>query len=309
MSTPVRPRRSVLFMPGSNPRALEKARSLPADVVVIDLEDAVAPAAKGEARARVAATLHEGGFAPREVVVRTNAADTPWFDEDIAMIAAASGRDDGPDALLLPKVSDPETLVVVGRMLEALGAAPSLRVWAMIETPIAVLRALDIALAAKSPVTRLAALVLGTNDLSKETGTRIVPGRAPMAGWLSHCVLAARAGGVEVLDAVWNDFRDLDGFARECAEAAMMGFDGKTLIHPDQIAPCNAAFSPPPHEVEAARALAALFDLPENAGKGVVQVEGRMVERMHADIARRTVALADAIAVKDRGTRAVRARN
>ncbi|SCW91194.1 HpcH/HpaI aldolase/citrate lyase family protein [Ancylobacter rudongensis] len=298
MSTPVRPRRSVLFMPGSNPRALEKARSLPADAVVIDLEDAVAPDAKGEARARVAATLRDGGFKPREVVVRTNGVDTPWFTEDLAMIAAASAREEGPDALLLPKVNDPETLLTVGRALEALGAAPSLRLWAMIETPIAVLRALDIALAAKNPVSRLAVLALGTNDLSKETGARIVPGRAPMASWLSHCVLAARAGGTGVLDAVWNDFRDIEGFARECAEAAAMGFDGKTLIHPDQIAPCNAAFSPPQEEVAAARALIALFDRPENAGKGVVQIEGRMVERMHADIARQTVALADAIAAR-----------
>lgn len=298
MSTPVRPRRSVLFMPGSNPRALEKARSLPADAVVIDLEDAVAPDAKGEARARVAATLRDGGFKPREVVVRSNGVDTPWFADDLAMIAAASAREEGPDALLLPKVNDPETLLTVGRALEALGAAPSLRLWAMIETPIAVLRALDIALAAKNPVSRLAVLALGTNDLSKETGARIVPGRAPMASWLSHCVLAARAGGTGVLDAVWNDFRDIEGFARECAEAAAMGFDGKTLIHPDQIARCNAAFSPPDDEVAAARALIALFDRPENAGKGVVQIEGRMVERMHADIARKTVALADAIAVR-----------
>ncbi|WP_018388006.1 CoA ester lyase [Ancylobacter sp. FA202] len=298
MSTPVRPRRSVLFMPGSNPRALEKARGLPADALVIDLEDAVAPDAKSEARARVAATLREGGFKPREVVVRTNGVGTPWFSEDLAMIAAASAREEGPDALLLPKVNDPETLLLVGRTLDALGAAPSLRVWAMIETPIAVLRALDIALAAKNPVSRLAVLALGTNDLSKETGARIVPGRAPMASWLSHCVLAARAGGVGVLDAVWNEFRDLEGFTRECAEAAAMGFDGKTLIHPDQIAPCNAAFAPPDEEVAAARALIALFDRPEHAGKGVVQIEGRMVERMHADIARRTVALADAIAAR-----------
>lgn len=298
MSTPVRPRRSVLFMPGSNPRALEKARSLPADAIVIDLEDAVAPDAKAEARTRVAATLSEGGFKPREVVVRSNGVDTPWFADDLAMVAAASAREEGPDALLLPKVNDPETLLTVGRALEALGAAPSLRLWAMIETPIAVLRALDIALAAKNPVSRLAVLALGTNDLSKETGARIVPGRAPMANWLSHCVLAARAGGTGVLDAVWNDFRDIEGFARECAEAAAMGFDGKTLIHPDQIAPCNAAFSPPEEEVAAARALIALFDRPEHAGKGVVQIEGRMVERMHADIARKTVALADAIAVR-----------
>ncbi|TSJ63736.1 CoA ester lyase [Starkeya sp. 3C] len=298
MSTIVRPRRSVLFMPGSNARALEKARTLPADGVVIDLEDAVAPDAKADARAQVAATLRAGGFAPREVVVRTNAVDTPWFEEDLAVVAWASAEGAGPDAVLIPKVSDAETLVTIGRRLDALGAAPALRVWAMIETPLAVLRALDIALAARNPVTRLAVLVLGTNDLSKETGARVVPGRAPMMGWLSHCVLAARAGGVEVLDAVWNAFRDLDGFARECAQAAEMGFDGKTLIHPGQIEPCNAAFTPPSGEVEAARALIALFDRPENAGKGVVQIEGRMVERMHADIARRTVALADAIAAR-----------
>ena len=298
MSTIVRPRRSVLFMPGSNARALEKARTLPADGVVIDLEDAVAPDAKADARAQVAATLRAGGFAPREVVVRTNAVDTPWFEEDLAAVARASAEGAGPDAVLIPKVSDAETLVTIGRRLDALGAAPALRIWAMIETPLAVLRALDIALAARNPVTRLAVLVLGTNDLSKETGARVVPGRAPMMGWLSHCVLAARAGGVEVLDAVWNAFRDLDGFARECAQAAEMGFDGKTLIHPGQIEPCNAAFTPPPGEVEDARALIALFDRPENAGRGVVQIEGRMVERMHADIARRTVALADAIAAR-----------
>ncbi|QFR33509.1 CoA ester lyase [Ancylobacter sp. TS-1] len=298
MSTIVRPRRSVLFMPGSNARALEKARTLPADAIVIDLEDAVAPDAKGLARGQAVAALAQGGFGPREVVVRTNAADTPWFEADLASLARASAQGAGPEAVLIPKISDPETLVLAGRRLEAMGAAPSLRLWAMIETPIAVLRALDIALAAKNPATRLAALVLGTNDLSKETGARIVPGRAPMASWLSHCVLAARAGGVEVLDAVWNDFRDLDGFARECAQAADLGFDGKTLIHPSQIEPCNAAFSPPPAEVEAARGLIALFDQPENAGKGVVQIEGRMVERMHADIARRTVALADAIAAR-----------
>lgn len=298
MPTIVRPRRSVLFMPGSNTRAASKARSLPTDALVLDLEDAVAPEAKADAREQIAATLKEGGFGPREVVVRTNAPHTPWFEADLAFVARASAQGMGPDAVLVPKISDPETLIAIGHGLDALGAASALRVWAMIETPMAVLKALDIALASRNPVTRLAVLALGTNDLSKETGTRIVPGRAPMLSWLSHCVLAARAGGVGILDAVWNNFRDLDGFARECAQAADMGFDGKTLIHPSQIEACNAAFSPPVAEVQEARALIALFDRPENAGKGVVQIEGRMVERMHADIARKTVALADAIAAR-----------
>ncbi len=195
MPTNVRPRRSVLFMPGSNARAASKARSLPTDALVLDLEDAVAPEAKADAREQIAATLKEGGFGPREVVVRTNAPDTPWFEADLAFVARASAQGAGPDAVLVPKISDPETLIAIGRRLDALGAASSLRVWAMIETPMAVLKALDIALASRNPVTRLAVLALGTNDLSKETGTRIVPGRAPMLSWLSHCVLAARAGG------------------------------------------------------------------------------------------------------------------
>lgn len=298
MFAPIRPRRSVLYMPGSNARALEKARSLPCDGIIIDLEDAVAPEAKASARDQVAGVLAQGGFGRREVVVRVNGTGTPWFDADLAAIAEIAAAGAGVHAVLIPKVVDPETLRVVGRQLEALGAPSSLRLWAMIETPLAVLRALDIALAARDPVARLAVLVLGTNDLAKETGAQILPGRGPMASWLSHCVLAARAGGIEVLDGVWNDFRDLDGFARECVEAAQMGFDGKTLIHPSQIAPGNDAFSPPEAEIAAARALIAVFDRPENAAKGVLQIDGRMYERMHADIARKRVALADAIAAR-----------
>jgi len=168
----------------------------------------------------------------------------------------------------------------------------------MIETPLAVLRAADIALAARNPASKLAVLVLGTNDLAKETGARIVPGRAPMAPWLSTCILAARAGGVDVLDGVWNGFHDIEGFTRECAEAAAMGFDGKTLIHPSQIAPCNAAFTPPDDEIAQARELIAVFDRPENADKGVLQIEGRMFERMHADIARKVVAMSEALAAR-----------
>ncbi|MBS7537863.1 HpcH/HpaI aldolase/citrate lyase family protein [Ancylobacter lacus] len=297
MPAPIRPRRSALFMPGANPRVIEKARTLDADVVILDLEDAVAPEAKAQARARVAEAVRAGGFGRREVVIRTNAPDTPWFAEDLAAAAAAR-----PDAVLVPKLSDPETARVIGRRLEALGAPPGLALWAMIETAAAVLRAADIAAAARDPATRLALLVLGTNDLARETGAKVVPGRAPMLGWIGHCVLAARAAGIGILDAVWNDFRDVEGFAQECAEAAAMGFDGKSCIHPGQLAPCNAAFTPPPDEVAEARAVIALFERPENAGKGVVQREGRMVERMHADIARRTVALADAIATPEHGS-------
>ncbi|MDQ0511507.1 HpcH/HpaI aldolase/citrate lyase family protein [Ancylobacter amanitiformis] len=298
MTAFVRPRRSALYMPGSNARAMEKARTLPVDAIIIDLEDAVAPDAKPQARDEVAATLAQGGFGPREVVVRVNGPETPWFEEDLACMARASAAGAGPDAVLIPKVGDAETLRLVGRRLEALGTPAALGVWAMIETPIAVLRALDIALAARDPLTRLRVLVLGTNDLAKETGARILPGRAPMQAWLSHCVLAARAGGAEVLDGVWNDFRDVAGFASECVQAADLGFDGKTLIHPGQIEPCNAAFTPPCEEITAARGLIELFDRPENAAKGVLQIEGRMYERMHADIARKRVALADAIAAR-----------
>lgn len=293
MHSDIRPRRSVLFMPGSNARALEKGRTLPADAIVIDLEDAVAPDAKAEARAQAAAAIKAGGFGPREVALRANAPDTPWFEADLAAAAQS-----GADAVAVPKISNPETLVTIGRRLDALGAPRSLKVWAMIETPLAVLRAERIALAARDPVTRLAVLMMGTNDLSKETGARIVPGRAPMLAWLSTCVLAAKAAGIGILDAVWNDFRDIDGFAAECAQAADLGFDGKTLIHPSQIPAANAAFTPPANEVEEARRVIEVFARPENAGIGVLQLDGRMYERMHADIARKTVALADAIAAR-----------
>jgi citrate lyase subunit beta/citryl-CoA lyase len=280
-------------MPGSNARALEKGRTLPADAIIIDLEDAVAPDAKDAARAQAAEAIKAGGFGPREMVLRANAPDTEWFDADLA-VAAQSGA----DAVAVPKISDPETLVAIGRRLDALGAPRGLKVWAMIETPLAVLRIERIAFAAHDPVTRLAVLMMGTNDLSKETGARIVPGRAPMLAWLSTCVLAAKAAGIGILDSVWNDFRDLDGFAAECRQAADLGFNGKTLIHPSQIAGANAAFTPPEAEVDEARRVIELFARPENAGIGVLQVEGRMYERMHADIARRTVALADAIAAR-----------
>jgi citrate lyase subunit beta / citryl-CoA lyase len=287
---PVRPRRSVLYMPGSNARAIEKARTLPADGIILDLEDAVAPDAKADARKQVVEAVKAGGFGAREVFVRVNALDTPWHADDLTAAAHAA-----PDAILVPKISNAGQLEMIGQRLLDMGTDHKTRIWAMIETPLAIFSIREIAAAAKDSETRLAGFVLGTNDLAKETGARILPGRAPMLAWLSLSVLAARAYGIAVLDGVYNDLSNAEGFARECAEARDLGFDGKTLIHPNQIAPCNDAFSPAPEEIAQARKIIAAFDQPENKDKGVVQLEGRMVERMHADIARRMVAVDDAI--------------
>jgi citrate lyase subunit beta / citryl-CoA lyase len=286
----VRPRRSVLYMPASNPRALEKARELPADGLILDLEDAVAPDAKLQAREAVVTALRKG-FGDREVLVRINGLDTRWWVEDID--AAASAR---PDAVLVPKVSSPRQLQDLAARLVDMGTDPRVRVWAMMETPLAMLNVRDIAAAALDSETRLAGFVMGTNDLAKDTRARLVAGRAPMLPWLMNCLAAARAYGLDILDGVYNDIGDAEGFAAECAQARDLGFDGKTLIHPRQIDPCNQAFSPTAEEVDAARKIIAAFDLPENENKGVLQVDGRMIERLHADMARRTVAIADAIA-------------
>ncbi|HEX9323081.1 MAG TPA: CoA ester lyase [Xanthobacteraceae bacterium] len=288
---PVRPRRSVLYMPGSNARAIEKARTLAADALILDLEDAVAPDAKPAARQQVCDAVRSGGFGRREIFVRINAPDTPWGADDLAAAVAAA-----PDAILVPKVSTPEGLVAIGGRLAALGANPKIRIWAMMETPLAILNAKEIAAASREPSTRLAGFVMGTNDLAKDTRAKIVPGRAPMLAWLMVCVAAARSYRLDIVDGVFNDIGDAQGFARECAEARDLGFDGKTLIHPSQIESCNAAFSPSPDEVESARKILAAFDQPENFDKGVVRIDGRMVERLHAEMARRTVAIADAIA-------------
>src|SRR5260370_29167632 len=286
----VRPRRSVLYMPGSNPRALEKARELPADVLILDLEDAVAPEAKLQAREAVVKAIQQG-FGDREVLVRINGLDTRWWVEDID--AAASAR---PDAVLVPKVSSPRQLQDLAARLVDMGTDPHVRVWAMMETPLAMLNVRDIAAAALDSETRLGGFVMGTNDLAKDPRARLVPGRAPMLPWLMNCLAAARAYGLDILDGVYNDIGDAAGFAAECRQARDLGFDGKTLIHPRQVEPCNEAFSPTAEEVDAARKIIATFDLPENENKGVLQIEGRMVERLHAELARRTVAIADAIA-------------
>src|ERR1700691_1897134 len=286
----VRPRRSVLYMPGSNARALEKARELPADGLILDLEDAVAPEAKGQAREAIVKALQRGGFGDREVLVRINGLDTRWWVEDLAVIAAAK-----PDAVLVPKVSDPHQLQDLAARIVDMGTDPHIRVWAMMETPLAMLNVAEIAAAALDSETRLTGFVMGTNDLAKDTRARIVPGRAPMLSWLMNCVAAARAYGLDILDGVYNDLGNAEGFANECRQARDLGFDGKTLIHPRQIEPCNEAFSPTPEEVETARKMIAAFDLPENENKGVIQIDGRMVERLHADMAQQTVAIADVI--------------
>jgi citrate lyase subunit beta / citryl-CoA lyase len=294
----VRPRRSVLYMPGSNPRALEKARELPADVLILDLEDAVAPEAKLQAREAVVKAIQQG-FGDREVLVRINGLDTRWWVEDID--AAASAH---PDAVLVPKVSSPRQLQDLAARLVDMGTDPHVRVWAMMETPLAMLNVRDIAAAALDSETRLSGFVMGTNDLAKDTRARLVPGRAPMLPWLMNCLAAARAYGLDILDGVYNDIGDAAGFAAECRQARDLGFDGKTLIHPRQIEPCNEAFSPTAEEVDAARKIIAAFDLPENENKGVLQIEGRMVERLHAEMARRTVAIADAIEKRKSAERA-----
>ena len=289
----IRPRRSVLYMPGSNARAIEKAKTLPADGVIIDLEDAVAPDAKETARKQVAQAVKDGGFGAREVFIRVNAIDTQWHADDLSAAAHAA-----PDAILVPKISSAEELEMIGRRLLDMNTDHRTRIWAMIETPVAILNVQSIAAAANDSETRLAGFVLGTNDLAKETSARLVPGRAPMLPWLSSCILAARAFGIAILDGVYNDLSDADGFRQECMQGRDFGFDGKTLIHPNQIGPCNDIFSPGADEVAHARKIIAAFDLPENRDKGVVSLEGRMVERMHADIARKTVAIADAIAAR-----------
>lgn len=289
----VRPRRSLLFMPGSNARALEKARTLPADGIILDLEDSVAPDAKATARSQVAQAVSAKGFGPREVIVRINGLDTPWWLEDLDAAAKAK-----PDGILIPKVESVETITAISDRLGDTGADHAIRVWLMIETPLGVLRAEELAAQARDTEMRLAGFVIGPNDIARETRMRNVPGRTPMLPALMQCLFAARAHGLDILDGVYNNFNDADGFARECAQARDIGFDGKTLIHPSQIEPCNAAFTPDDDDVSAARAILAAFEKPENSGKGVIQINGQMVERLHAEMAKRTVSVADGIAAR-----------
>jgi citrate lyase subunit beta/citryl-CoA lyase len=287
----IRPRRSLLFMPGSNARALEKARNLPADGFIFDLEDSVAPDAKAMARDQIAQAIAAGGFGGREILIRVNTLDSPWWMDDITMAGKAR-----PDGILVPKISRAEDFTAIARCLGDVDAPASIRVWAMIETAHAVLHAEELAVASRNLETRLAGFVFGPNDISRETRIRMLPGRAAMVPMITHCILAARAYGLEILDGPYSDFSNTDGFGRECTQARDLGFDGKTLIHPGQIVACNAIFTPPAEEIAQARKIIAAFERPENASRGAIQIDGQMVERLHADMARRTIAIADAIA-------------
>jgi citrate lyase subunit beta / citryl-CoA lyase len=279
----MRPRRSVLYMPGANERALEKAKTLPADALILDLEDAVAPDAKVAARERVCAAV--GSYGSREVTIRVNGAGTPWHADDLRAAGEA-----GPSAVVVPKVNSAEEVRAIEK---ALSHAPDhTAIWAMIETPVAVLNCASIASASE----RLTVLVLGTNDLAKEMVAAQVPGRAPLLGPLSMCVLAARATGRVILDGVYNDVRDLDGFAEECRQGRDFGFDGKTLIHPGQVEPCNEIFAPSAAEIEYSHRVIAAFEEAGREGRGVATVDGRLIENLHVANAQRILALAEAVA-------------
>lgn len=280
------PRRSVLYVPASNAKAMGKVAALSCDSVIFDLEDAVGPDEKRGARENLRSFLAAKPALSCEVVVRINAPSSECGKDDLSLAAALA-----PDAILLPKVDTPRDLLEVGDFLDEEGADDT-ALWAMVETPRAILNIGAIAELGRDPAARLSCLVAGTNDLVKETGVLATPDRRYLQSWLMQIVLAARAGGLDALDGVSNDFRDLDAFARECAEGAAMGFDGKTLIHPAQIEPANAAFSPTPEALAAARAVVAAFSLPENRGKGVLSIDGRMVERLHLAQAEKLIAKA-----------------
>jgi len=282
----LRPRRSVLYMPGANERALEKAAGLPADALILDLEDAVAPDAKAEARDRVCEAAASGRYGAREVTIRINGQGTPWHDDDLRAVAAA-----GPAAVVVPKVDSAGAVHAIEKGLEAAGAPDHTAIWAMVETPVAMLGAREVAESSE----RLTVLVMGTNDLAKELRAEHVPGRAPLLTGLGLALLAARAAGKVILDGVYNDIRDPEGFEAECVQARQLGFDGKTLIHPSQLEPCNRVFAPTPEAVEQAGRIIAAFEEAEAEGRGVVTVDGRMIENLHVEQARRTLALAAAI--------------
>jgi len=287
MSEPIRVRRSVLYMPGANERALEKAKGLDADALILDLEDAVAPDAKAEARARVCALVADGAYGAKEVAIRA----TGWHADDIAAIATA-----GPAAIVVPKVNSVADVHAIEDGLERSGAPDHTKIWAMVETPVAMLHAEAIAAASE----RLTVLVMGTNDLAKELHAEHVPGRQPLVTGLSLCLLAARATGKVILDGVYNDIKNAEGFEAECLQGRQMGFDGKTLIHPGQIDPCNQVWAPTAEAVEDAAALIATFDEAMSAGKGVITHNGRMVENLHVENARRVLAVSEAIAARNR---------
>ena len=281
-----RRRRSVLYVPAANERALEKARDLPADALIFDLEDAVGPDAKIEARDRAVAAVRSGAYGRRELTIRVNGIGTPWHADDVRAAAAA-----GPHAVVVPKVGSAADVHAVEGALEAAGAPDRTLVWGMLETPAAVLHAEEVAAASD----RLAVLVMGTNDLARELNALEQPGRQPLLVALQLCLLGARAAGKVLLDGVYNDVTDAVGFEAECRQARQLGFDGKTLVHPSQVEPCNRVFAPSEEELDRARRVIAAFEEAERLGRSVVTVDGRMVEHLHVDQARRVLAHADGL--------------
>ena len=286
MDLRARPYRSVLYIPGSRDRALEKARDLAVDGIIFDLEDAVTAEEKPNARALLAQVLAQGGYGARAQIVRINGMDTVWGADDLAAMAAI-----GPEAILLPKVGSAADVAAVAAKLDAIPAAEHTRIWAMMETPIGILNAAEIA---RAP--RMAGFVMGTNDLAKDLGART---RGAMVMALQHCLLAARAAGIICVDGVYNAFKDEEGLAAECAEGRDFGFDGKTLIHPAQVAIANAAFAPSEAEIALARRQIAAYEEARAQGQGVAVVDGKIVENLHVETARATLAKADAIAKGD----------
>jgi citrate lyase beta subunit len=286
MSQTVRPRRSVLYMPGANTRALEKARTLPADALIFDLEDAVAPEAKEAARTNVVLAAESKAYGKREIAIRCNGLGTPWGEADIEAIAKS-----GADAILVPKVESATQVTHVVSLLDTAGAPTDMAVWAMMETPKGILRAEEIAGAHP----RLGLFVMGTNDLVKDMRARHTPMRLPLITALGIGMLAARAHGLAILDGVYNDIQDAAGFRAVCQQGLEMGFDGKTLIHPSQVEPCNEVFAPSAAELEMAGKIVAAFKAAQAEGKGVVTVDGRMIENLHVEQAERALALASAI--------------
>lgn len=286
MPLPTRPRRSALFMPGDSVRTHRKARSLPVDVVILDLEDATSPAKKDIARQEVISTLREGGFGHREVVVRVNGLGTPWSDEDLEVLATVP-----LDAVLLPKVEDAAAVQEMNGRMDALGFPSQVAMWCMLETPLGVLHAERIAAGGG----RLTTLVVGTSDLTKALRARHTRERTALLSSLSQCLLAGRAHGLTVLDGVHLDIQDPEGFLDTCRSGRTMGFDGRTLIHPSQIDVCNEQYAPSAKEIAEAARIVEAFQEGERAGRGVVVVDGRLIERLHADEAARTLTLAEQI--------------
>ncbi|MEP1124965.1 MAG: CoA ester lyase [Ilumatobacter sp.] len=285
MNDDLRPRRSVLYMPAANDRALEKAKTIPADAIIFDLEDAVAPDAKPDARVAAVAAVRSGEYGSRELTIRCNGLDTAWGAADVAAAGAA-----GPSAVVIPKVDSVDMVNDVAALLDEAGAPSTTTIWPMIETPAAIF---DVRGIAGHP--RVAVLIMGTNDLAKELRSPIVPGRHPLVPHLATSLLAAREAGKVIIDGVYNDVTDADGFLAECVQGMEMGFDGKTLIHPSQVEPCNETWAPSADEIEYAGRVIDAFDEGVAAGKGVVTVDGRMIENLHVDNARRVLAVAAAI--------------